>query len=121
MAEKVSRTCSRESRVGGLGVSIVWNLGVVTVFRALTVSNHQRSSVRHALTDARHTVFFSVGVVSCHLDAVSGLLCDLAGESSDLVIGILLVEVRLGHSHKLCSILGAGNRLTILGSTLFIT
>lgn len=121
MAVKVSTVGSRKSGVGGLGVRIVCDLDVVLVFGARSVSSHNRSGVGHAVNYARHLVLSSVGVISCHLDAVSGLLSDQAGESFDVVVGFLLVEVGLGHSHELCSVLGAGNSLAIVGLCLLST
>jgi hypothetical protein len=121
MAVEVSTVGSLEALVGGLAVSIICDLDDVLVLRAGGVSSHNGTNVGHTVTDLRHSVLFSVLVACCHLEGGLSLVFHEGGEALDLVIGFLLVEVGLGHSHELVSVSRSRNLLAILGICLLST
>lgn len=121
MAVEVSTVGSLEAIVGGLGVSIVCDLDVVLVLRASGVSGNNGSAVGHTVTDLRHLVLSGVVVISRHSESGCGLVFDERGEALDFVIGFLLVEVGLGHSHELVSVSRSRNLLAVLRISLLST
>lgn len=112
--EEIAAVRSDESVVGRLGVRFVCDLDVVLVLGACSVSSHDGTVVSHSLADHGHGVFLSVVLILSHLKAVCGLLADLGVQTSDFVVGVLLVKVVLGHSHELGPVLGSSDSFAIL-------